>query len=133
MVVSFHFTKSQSRETGKCGVPSLASREAPHSGGSPPDSPRGGSLPSLGLRKGQEWRGRGRSDAIVSVHTSLRWRERRFCSGSREDNPREQLCPVGPGPGARGCGALRPAQQLPRCRTQPAPPESAHQNAGGAT
>lgn len=100
MVVSFHFTKSQSRETGKCGVPSLASREAPHSGGSPPDSPRGGSLPSLGLRKGQEWRGRGRSDAIVSVHTSLRWRERRFCSGSREDNPREQLCPVGPGPAA---------------------------------
>lgn len=100
MVVSFHFTKSQSRETGKCGVPSLASREAPHSGGSPPDSPRGGSLPSLGLHKGQEWRGRGRSDAIVSVRTSLRWRERRFCSGSREDNPREQLCPVGPGPAA---------------------------------
>lgn len=100
MVVSFHFTKSQSRETGKCGVPSLASREAPHLGGSPPDSPRGGSLPSLGLHKGQEWRGRGRSDAIVSVHTSLRWRERRFCSGSREDNPREQLCPVGPGPAA---------------------------------
>lgn len=76
MVVLFHFTKSQSRETGKCGVPSLVSLEAPDSGGSPPDSPRGGSLPSLGLCKGQEWRGHGRS-----LSTQL-------CSGGRDASAR---------------------------------------------
>lgn len=35
MAVLFHFTKPQSRETGKCGVPPLASLRATHPGGSP--------------------------------------------------------------------------------------------------
>lgn len=130
MVILFHFTKSQSRETGKCGVPSLVSLEAPDSGGSPPDSPRDGSLPSLGLCEGQEWRGHGRSDTIVSVHTTLQWREGCFCSGRREENPRQQLCLVGPGDHC--CGAFRPAQQLPHCYIRSAPLEFTDQNAGGA-